>query len=85
MAPAVYLLCGLTSVACAILLFRQYRLTHGALLFWSTGCFVCLAVTNILLFVDLVLLPGVDLSLARSSLTLGGMMLLLFGMIRETN
>jgi hypothetical protein len=84
MASAVYLLCGLTSIACAVLLFRQYRLTRGALLFWSTWCFVCFALTNILLFLDLVVFPGVDLSVLRSSINLAGMMMLLFGMVRET-
>lgn len=84
MASTVYLLCGLTSVACALLLFRQFRRTRGGLLFWSTLCFVFLAMANILLFIDLVLLPEVDLSAVRNSLTLLSLMLLLYGLIRET-
>ncbi|HYG34461.1 MAG TPA: DUF5985 family protein [Clostridia bacterium] len=84
MAAAVYLLCVLTSLACAVLLFRQYRLTRGGLLFWSTWCFVCFALTNALLFVDLIVFPQIDLSVLRSSLNLAGMMMLLYGMIRQT-
>ena len=84
MAQTVYVLCGITSLACAGLLFRQYRRTGTGLLFWSTLCFVCLAVTNILLFIDLVVLPQVDLSPVRSGFTLAGMLMLLYGLIRES-
>jgi hypothetical protein len=84
MAATVYLLCGLTSVACALLLLRQHRRTRGGLLFWSTLCFTGLALANILLFTDLVMLPGVDLSGIRNSLMLVSLVLLLFGLIRET-
>jgi len=83
MAELVYILCGMTSIGCAILLLRQYRATKGRLLFWSAGCFLCFAVTNVLLFVDLVLLPNVDLSLIRSLVTLGGIMMLLAALICE--
>ena len=84
MAQTVYILCGLTSLICAFLLFRQYCRTRGGLLFWSTLCFVCLALTNVLLFIDLVMLPQIDLSVLRSGLTLAGMLMLLYGLIRET-
>jgi hypothetical protein len=84
MAEVVYALCGLTSIGCVFLLYRQYRRTRGGLLFWSTLCFGCLALTNILLFIDLVILPAVDLSVIRSALTLAGMMMLLYGLIRES-
>lgn len=84
MAQTVYILCGITSLACAVLLFRQYRRTGGGLLFWSTLCFVCFAATNILLFIDLVMLPQIDLSPLRSGLTLAGMLMLLYGLIRES-
>lgn len=81
----VYILCGLTSIGCAVLLFLQYRRTRGRLVFWSTGCFTCLALTNVLLYVDLVVVPEVDLSPVRSSLTLCGMLMLLYGLIRESS
>ena len=85
MAQVVYILCGLTSILCAVLLYRQHRLRRGGLLFWSTWCFLCLAATNVLLYVDLVVLPQVDLSTVRSAITLAGMMMLLYGMIRESS
>jgi ABC-type iron transport system FetAB permease component len=84
MAELVYILCGLTSIACAILLYRQYRFTKGRLLFWSTCCFLSLAVTNVLLYLDLVVFPNIDLSTVRNAITLAGMMMLLYGLIRES-
>jgi len=83
MAQIVYILCGLTSVICALLLYRQYRARRTSLLFWATCCFLCLAATNVLLYVDLIVFPATDLSLLRSIITLVGLMMLLYGMIRE--
>lgn len=57
MAEAVYVLCMLTSLFCAFLLFRSYRASHSRLLLWSTVCFVGLALSNALLVVDLIILP----------------------------
>ena len=84
MAQTVYILCALTSIVCAWLLLRQYRSSRGRLLIWSTSCFVCFAATNILLFVDLVIFPAIDLSIIRSALTLAGMLMLLYGLIQES-
>jgi hypothetical protein len=82
-AEIVYILCGLTSVLCAGLLYRRFRSTRTPLLFWSMCCFICFAATNILLFVDLEMLPAVDLSALRSAFTLAGVIMLLYGLIRE--
>jgi Family of unknown function (DUF5985) len=83
MPELVYIFCGLTSIACVALLFRQYQTTRTPLLFWSVGCFVLFAVSNILLFVDLIMLPHVDLSSVRYSLTLIGMCMMLYGLVRQ--
>lgn len=85
MAKLVYVLCGLTSILCAGLLYRRFRSTRTRLLFWSTWCFVCLMLSNVLLFVDLVVLPEVNLSVLRSAVTLAGLVLLLYGLIRESS
>ena len=82
-AEVVYVLCGLTSVLCTVLLFRQFHSTRTSLLFWSTCCFACLAITNILLFIDLIVFPTIDLSTLRSVITLSGLIMLLYGLIRE--
>ena len=84
MAEAVYLLCALVSIACAALLLNGYRANRTALLFWSSLCFAGLAANNVLLFVDLVVVPDVDLSLLRSCVALLAIMALLYGLIWES-
>lgn len=85
MAPAiVYLLCALTSLACAFLLLRGYQKNRVRLLLWSGLCFMGLALNNVLLVVDRVLLPTqVDLSLIRNLPALAGVLCLLYGLIWE--
>ena len=83
MAEGVYLLCALTSIACAALLWRGYRLSRTRLLFWSSLCFIGLALNNVLLLVDLVVVPNVDLSLWRTAVGLASLMILLIGLVRE--
>jgi hypothetical protein len=83
MAEAVYLLCALASMFCAVLLFRSYRRQRTRLLMWSTLCFVGLALNNVLLFVDLVLAPDTDLALVRSGVALTAITLLLIGLLWE--
>ena len=70
MAEAVYILCGVTSVCCAILLLRGYRQSRTMLLFWSSLCFAGLAPNNVLLFVDLLIVPAIGSSLARNLVAL---------------
>jgi hypothetical protein len=77
----VYMLCFLTSSACAVLLGRSYRRTGLRLLFWSALCFLLLAANNLLVFIDLLLLSDRDFSLARSLLVLAAVSVLLFGFI----
>ena len=84
MATLVYALCALTSVACAVLLFRGYAASGARLLLWAALCFVGLATNNVLLFVNLGLVPEVDLSVWRSLPALGGLLLLIYGLVWET-
>jgi hydrogenase/urease accessory protein HupE len=84
MAEAVYLLCALTSAACAFLLLRSYFRSRSRLLVWSSLAFVGLAINNALLFVDLVLIPEqIDLSVVRSMTGLAALMVLTYGLIWE--
>jgi hypothetical protein len=83
MAETVYLLCALTSILCVALLLRSYNRTHTRLLLWSCLCFTGLAANNTLLFIDLVVVPGMDLSMVRSLFALAGMMALIFGLVWE--
>ena len=77
----VYTLCFLTSGACALLLARSYRRTGARLLLWSALCFLLLAANNLLVMVDLLLLPDMDFRLARYVLALSAVGVLLFGFI----
>lgn len=83
MAAAVYILCFLTSLACAILLLRSYRQSRVRLLLWSGLCFVGFALNNAILFIDAIVVPEVDLSLVRSLPALIGLGLLLYGLVWE--
>jgi hypothetical protein len=83
MAEAVYLLCAITSIVCALLLFRGYRANRTRLLFFSSLCFMGLALNNVLLFVDLVIVPDVDMRLWRGASALAAMLVLLIGLIME--
>jgi len=78
----VYLLCFVTSSACAFLLGRSYGKTGARLLLWSSLCFFFLAINNLLLVVDLVFLPAdVDLRFARVIAALIAVCVLLFGFV----
>ena len=80
----VYVLCALASATCSALLFRGYRRSAVRLLFWGAVCFGFLTGTNILLFVDLIIFPDVDLFPLRSSVTLAGLSIFLYGLISES-
>ena len=79
----VYALCALTSMACAWLLLRAYARRRIRLLLWSGLCFSFLAVNNILLFIDLRVLPETDLSVVRTIPAIIGVALLLYGLVWE--
>jgi hypothetical protein len=79
----LYGLAALTSLACMALLFRAYAASGMRLLLWSALCFVCLSVSNVLLFVDLVVLTEADLRPYRLLAGLAGVLFLLYGFIWE--
>ncbi len=85
MAAVIYILCAATSLACAVLLLRAYGKSQVRLLFWSGLCFVGLALNNALLFIDLIVLPERDLLLLRSTPALIGVLLLIYGLIWDTD
>ena len=77
----VYLLCFATSSACAWLLGRGYRRVGARVLFWSALCFGLLAVNNLMLVVDLLLVPEVELRFGRALVALAAVSVLLFGFV----
>lgn len=85
MAETVYALCALTSLACALLLARGYLRTRARLLLWSALCFAGLALNNGLVFLDLVILPEIDLSLWCNLAGVVAVSFLLYGMIWDAD
>lgn len=84
MAALVYALGSLVTLVCAALLLRAYAKARMPLLLWSGLCFALLTAANALLFVDLVLLPEARLYVARLATAAVGMMLLVYGLIFES-
>ena len=84
MAAVVYILCSLTSLTCAVLLLRAYQKSRVRLLFWSGLCFIGLALNNALLFVDKRLVPETDLYVLRSIPALAGIIVLLYGLVWDS-
>jgi len=84
-AEAVYILCAVTSILCAVLLLRGYHATRTRLLFWASLCFVFLALNNVILYFDLVVLPPqIDLFWYRNAAAAAGMLVLVFGLAWES-
>jgi hypothetical protein len=84
MANVVYSLCALTSIICAVLLIQGFLRTRSRLLLWSSLCFVGLVVNNLLLVVDRIFVPDVDLYAMRSFSALVALTLLVYGLIWES-
>ena len=79
----VYVLCFLTSTACAWLLARSYAGNGARLLLWSSVCFAFLAANNLVLVLDLVIWPDSDLRLPRLLLALAAVGSLIWGFVWE--
>ena len=85
MASAVYILCTLTSTLCAVLLLRRHWRQPNRLLWWSGISFCAMAVANALVFLDLVVWPEGDLLLFRAWAMFIAALLLLYGLVWETD
>jgi len=81
----VYLLSLVSSGICAALLVRSYHRHKAPLLLWSGTCFVFLALNNLVVVLDLLILPAVDLSIVRIALSLIGISTLLYAFIWEAD
>lgn len=81
----IYLLSAATCLLCAILLLRTYAQRHVRLLLWSGLCFVGLMVENLMLYVDIFVLPDINLAVWRKLPGLIALSLLVFGLIWESD
>lgn len=84
-AAVVFVLCALTSVACAVLLVRGYLQSRARLLMWASLGFVAFAVNNVLLVCDRLVVVEHDLALPRVLAALVGVSLLLFGCLLDAD
>lgn len=79
----VYLLCLLTSTACAWLLGTGHRRTGNRLLLWASVCFAFLAANNLVLVLDMVIWRQVDLRIFRLLFSLAAVASLIWGFVWE--
>lgn len=84
MAGTIYALCALTASLCAVLLLQSYVRGKYRLLLWSGLCFVGLTINNLLLVIDKLFVPQIDLSVWRSTVALLAMCVLLYGLVWDT-
>ena len=84
MGPAIYILAAVTSLTCSVLLLRRYSHGRRKLLLWSGLCFAALTVSNGLVFVDLVMVPEINLYRWRLGAAAIGMLMLVYGLIWES-
>ena len=81
MAVTIYSLCALVALVCAFQLFRAFFRQRYRLLLWSGFCFAGLTLNNVLLVIDKVMLPDIDLSVWRLLVALVSLTVLLYGLI----
>ena len=83
-AELIYLLCAATSLVSSYMLLRYYLARRTSLLLWSCIGFLGLAVNNVLVYLDLVTFPQVDISMARAVAGAFGILALVYGLTKET-
>lgn len=81
----VNVLGALTVFLCAILLLRGYARTGKRLLLWSGLCFAGLTISNTMLVADLAVFPDVNLYTPRLAVAAVSMLLLLYGLVFESD
>ena len=81
MAMLIYSLCALVAGLCTFLLLRGWTASRYRLLLWTGLCFGGLTATNVLLFLDKIVFPDVDLSPVRLLVTLAALVVLLYGLV----
>jgi hypothetical protein len=82
-ATIIYGLCGLTSLLSALLLWRSYLRSRYRLLLWSALCFTGLTLSNLVLMLDKLIFPDIDLLPLRLAASLVALLPLLYGLITD--
>jgi len=84
MAAIIYGLCTATALVCAYLLLSAYGRGRYRLLLWSGLGFVGLTFNNLVLALDKLVFTYIDLSTLRTSIALLSFMIILYGLIWDT-
>jgi Family of unknown function (DUF5985) len=85
MQSIVNVLGAITVALCAFLLLRAYARVRQRLLLWSGLCFAGLTVSNVILIIDLSIVPDVSLYSWRLGMAAFSMLLLLYGLVFESD
>jgi len=75
----------LVATLCAALLLRAYGTVRKRLLLWAGLCFGGLAASNALVVADLFIIPDIDLYRGRLAIAAAAMLLLVYGLIFESD
>jgi len=81
MAAIIYSLCALTALMCAWMLLRTYARSRYRLLLWGGLCFVGLTINNVMVIMDKLIVPNIDLSTWRLVAALAAVLVFLYGLI----
>ena len=76
MSSIIYGLCAIVAFLSAYLLLTAYRQQGHSLLLWSGICFAGFTINNILLILDKLVYLDADLSLYRTVVALGSVMVI---------
>ncbi len=85
MSSLIYGLCAAVALLCAWLLFAAWRRQRHKLLLWSGLCFAGFTANNVLLVLDKVVYPDVDLSVWRTGVAVISIAVLLYGLIWDAD
>ena len=81
MAAIIYSLCALTALMCASMLLSTYARSRYRLLLWGGLCFVGLTINNVMVIMDKLIVPNIDLSTWRLVASLAAVLVFLYGLI----
>lgn len=80
---SVYALCALTSGSCFFVLAREYMRGRNRVLLWTGLCFFGLFLSNLVLIVDKLVAPDINLAIFRVIPTVIGFGVLIYGLLWE--
>lgn len=81
---AIFALCLVACVMCAFLLLRGFARGGARLLLWTGLCFSLLSINNLMVILDIVVFPTLDLQAWRHAASLAAVTVLLVGLVWES-